>query len=187
MIFLTSSHFLLHSACVGRVSTVFSFYYLKPVWNTFLVRNINKTKHVSNHRDECGATREIKIPVPHFGFSLISQWENKSSQEYKDDIHNYYHTCILEIHHCLCLTHKKIENSNSSVGNSQSYPESHSKNVFGVSWPTQDGHADNVLSEVYGAVSVLDRVNETQRHAYLRPTAAYCGGVYSGNKGYCLV
>lgn len=44
---------------------------------------------------------------------------------------------------------------------SESHLEGHSKNVFGVSWPTQDGHADNILSEVYGAISVLDRVKET--------------------------
>lgn len=41
------------------------------------------------------------------------------------------------------------------------YLESHSKNIFGVSWSTQDGHADNILSEVYGAISVLDRIKET--------------------------
>lgn len=43
---------------------------------------------------------------------------------------------------------------------SEPYLEGQSKNVFGVSWPTQDGHADNILSEVYGAISVLDRVKE---------------------------
>lgn len=40
--------------------------------------------------------------------------------------------------------------------------ESHSENILGVSWSTQDGHADDVLSEVYGAVSVLDRVEDTE-------------------------
>lgn len=44
----------------------------------------------------------------------------------------------------------------------ESYLESHSENVLGVSWSTQDGHADDVLSEVYGAVSVLDRVEDTE-------------------------
>lgn len=34
------------------------------------------------------------------------------------------------------------------------------ENFFGVSRPTQDGHADNILSEVYGAISILDMVTE---------------------------
>lgn len=37
----------------------------------------------------------------------------------------------------------------------KSYLEGHSENIFGVRWPTQDGHADYVLPEVYGAISVL--------------------------------
>ena len=41
-----------------------------------------------------------------------------------------------------------------------SYLESHSENFFGVGRPTQDGHADNILSEVYGAIAVLDKVTE---------------------------
>lgn len=44
---------------------------------------------------------------------------------------------------------------------SRSYPESHSKNFFSVSWSTQDGHTNHILPEVYGAISILDRVKDT--------------------------
>ncbi len=47
-----------------------------------------------------------------------------------------------------------------------SYLECHSKNIFCVSWSTQDGHADNILSEVYGAISILDGVKEKKYFVY---------------------
>lgn len=67
---------------------------------------------------------------------------------------------------CLYSAYIKYSSAYSSVlsrrtAAPESYQESHPKNVFGVSWPTQDGHTDNVLSEVYGAIAVLDRVKET--------------------------
>lgn len=37
-----------------------------------------------------------------------------------------------------------------------SYLESHSKNILRVRRPAENCHADDVLSEVYGAISVLD-------------------------------
>lgn len=37
-----------------------------------------------------------------------------------------------------------------------SYLESHSKNILRVRRPAENRHADDVLSEIYGAISVLD-------------------------------
>lgn len=66
---------------------------------------------------------------------------------------------------CICirctLKHSIAYSLGSGRGTEMSYLECHSKNIFCVSWSTQDGHADNILSEVYGAISVLDGVKET--------------------------
>lgn len=42
-----------------------------------------------------------------------------------------------------------------------SYLEGHPQNLLGVGGPAQDGHADDVLPEVYGSVSVLVPHTET--------------------------
>lgn len=47
-------------------------------------------------------------------------------------------------------------------GCAPSYLESHSKNILRVRRPAENRHADDVLSEVYGAISVLDGMGGQQ-------------------------
>lgn len=87
----------------------------------------------------------------------------------------HFYSVYIKIQYCIFL---RPQQELSNVRIFLSHLEGQLKNVLGVGWSTQDGHTNNILSEVYGAISVLDRVKETVMKISESVNADYYDGQY---------